>query len=125
MTAHPVDFQVRQEEDAVASRTLLRIYVVAILVGALGVFFGGVILAAATGTLRPSFAGPSGSRPSGPELSHIEQSPIWQSRRGVDLREAQRRELERWGWVDRRAGVAKIPIDQAIDIVVDQEARRP
>ena len=37
-----------------------------------------------------------------------------------DLRERQRRELESWGWVDRKAGIAKIPIDRAIDIVAKE-----
>ena len=35
----------------------------------------------------------------------------------------QRRELERWGWVDREAGVAQIPIEQAMDVVAGEESR--
>jgi hypothetical protein len=36
------------------------------------------------------------------------------------LNEANRQKLESYGWVDRSAGVARIPIDRAMDIVVIQ-----
>lgn len=123
MTQLPFDYEPHQEEDVVASRSLLKVYFGGILIGAIGVFFAGVVLAASTGALQPSFAGASGPRPSKPQLSHIEQTPIWDAERGLDLRRAQLRELQSWGWVDRNAGIAKIPIDQAIDIVVWQGAQ--
>jgi hypothetical protein len=37
-----------------------------------------------------------------------------------DLRDAQRRELAGWGWGDRDAGIARIPIDRAMDLVVKE-----
>ena len=36
------------------------------------------------------------------------------------LNEANRLKLESYGWVDRSTGVARIPIERAMDIVVDQ-----
>lgn len=36
------------------------------------------------------------------------------------LNEANRQKLESYGWVDRSTGVARIPIERAMDIVVDQ-----
>jgi len=123
MTHLPFDYEVHQEEDVVASRSLLKIYVVSILVGALGVFFAGVILAASTGALQPSLAGPKGQQRAFAQLSHVEQTPLRDSERGIDLRRAQLRDLASWGWVDRKAGVAKIPIDEAIDVVVEESSR--
>jgi hypothetical protein len=120
---HVLDFAVRQEADEVSSRELLVVGISSILIGALGVFFAGVILVASVGTLQPSAAGPQGPRPAPRTLSRIEQTPIWQSKVGLDLREAQRRELESWGWVDRSAGVATIPIDRAMDIVAKEASR--
>ncbi|MBZ0112845.1 MAG: hypothetical protein K8J08_10320 [Thermoanaerobaculia bacterium] len=32
--------------------------------------------------------------------------------------------LDEYGWVDEGAGVARVPIDRALDMVVEQEARR-
>lgn len=117
------EFPVRQEDDVVATTTLVATAVVGIVIGALGVFFAGLILVAGVGALRPSFAGPGGEQPAPREISNIEQTPILDSRRGLDLREQQLRDLRSWGWVDRDAGVAAIPIEQAIDIVVSKGAR--
>lgn len=119
----PFDFEVHQEEDLVATRSVLKIGIVAVVIGAVGVFFAGLVVACGAGALKPSFAGPQGPRASHPEMSHIEQTPIRDTQRGIDLRTAQRRELEGWGWVDRDAGLAKIPIEQAMDIVVREASR--
>ena len=119
-TTLPHDYEVHQEEDLVPPGPLLRVYLTSIAIGAVGIFFGGVILAAATGALRPDFSGPHGQRAAPDQLSHIEETLIWNTRRGLDLRERQRAELQNWGWVDRKAGLAIIPIDEAIDIVVKQ-----
>ncbi|HEX3343452.1 MAG TPA: hypothetical protein VHS09_02715, partial [Polyangiaceae bacterium] len=103
-------FEVRQEEDAVASRSLVRIGIVSGVVGVAGVLVAWALLGAAVGSTP-------GRRPRGPaprELSGIEQDPIRDTRAAADLQAAQRRELEGWGWVDRDAGVAHIPIDRAM-----------
>jgi hypothetical protein len=117
------DFPVRQEEDRVPSDTLLRVGVVSVAVGAVGVFFAGAILLSQVGALQPSAAGPHGPRRAPRALSEVEQTPIWDTRLGLDLREKQRRELDRWGWVDRPAGIAQIPIDRAMDIVAREAPR--
>jgi hypothetical protein len=36
------------------------------------------------------------------------------------MNEANRQKLDNYGWVDRSSGVARIPIERAMDIVVDQ-----
>ena len=68
-----------------------------------------LLVAATAGALRPDVAGPAGPRPAAPEISEIEQTPIGDTKRGIDMRDAQKRELEGWGWVDRDAGVATHP----------------
>lgn len=123
-TTLPHDFEVHQEEDLVPMPPLAKVYVTSILVGAIGVFFGGLIEVAAIGALQPDYSGPQGERPAPDQISHVEETLIWNTRRGLDLRERQRAELQNWGWVDRKAGLARIPIDQAIDIVVQQEGSR-
>jgi hypothetical protein len=109
-------FEVHQEEDFVASRRLVRISVIAVSVGGIGVFFAGVLLAATThANAPPAF------RAEPPR--NVAQTPIFTSRSGLDRTAAQRRELERWGWVDRQRGIAKIPIGEAIDILVQDDLR--
>ena len=47
-------------------------------------------------------------------ITQNEQTQIWKSQRGIDLRNAQRAELEGWGWADRDHHVARIPIDEVL-----------
>jgi hypothetical protein len=118
-----IDFDVRQEEDRVHSPSLIRVAVVSLVVGAVGVLVAGLVLHATTGALRLDLAGREGPRAVPRSIAHVEQTPIWTARVGLDLREAQRRELGTWGWTDRSAGVARIPIDRAIDIVAKEGSR--
>jgi hypothetical protein len=116
-------FAVRQETDDVAAATLVRIAVTGVAVGAVGVFVAGALLWATAGALRPDFAGPGGARVVERTLGGVEQTPIWDSKVGLDLERKQRRELERWGWVDRPRGIASIPIEEAMDIVAIENGR--
>jgi hypothetical protein len=52
----------------------------------------------------------------------IEFSPIWDSERGLTLEAQQRARLERVEWVDRDAGIARIPIERAMDLMIDAGA---
>jgi hypothetical protein len=116
------DFEPRQEEDLVPSGPVVRTSIVSVLVGAVGVFFAGVLVVAATGDIAPRVVGPGGTQPAPRQIGEIEQTQIWRSQRGIELRDAQRRELESWGWADREHHVARIPIDDAMTLVVEQAA---
>jgi hypothetical protein len=118
MSAH--DFEVHQEPDEVPSRTLVRVSVASVVVGAIGVVVAGWLLVFAVGAVRPSFADAAGPRPAASQLSGVEQTPIWNARRGEALMARQRHELESWGWIDRDAGIARIPIERAMNIVVER-----
>src|SRR5512140_2221385 len=50
--------------------------------------------------------------------SPLEQGLFERATGGDDARTAGAQRLERYEWVDRRAGVVRIPIDRAIDAVV-------
>ena len=54
-------------------------------------------------------------------ISGINQTLILHDRRGQRLRERQLRRLESFGWVDRRAGIVHLPVDDAIDWLVEEE----
>jgi hypothetical protein len=118
------DFEPHQEEDLVPSGRLVRTAIVSVLVGATGVFSAGLLVIVATGNIAPRVAGPRGTRPAPREIDEIEQTQIWKTQRGIDLRDAQRAELERWGWANREHHIARIPIDEAMNLVVEQEAKR-
>jgi hypothetical protein len=110
---------VRQEEDAIAAPRLGRLAAGAGVVFAIAVAIAGALLAGVTGRVRPGTT----SRPGTAEISGIEQTPTPETRAGLDLREAQRRELDRWSWIDRDAGLVAMPIERAIDRLVQESAR--
>jgi hypothetical protein len=58
--------------------------------------------------------------PARAQVGIVEQSLIDATERGITLRDAQTRELDRFGWVDEARGVATIPIDRAMQIVVER-----
>jgi hypothetical protein len=55
------------------------------------------------------------------EIGIVDQTLIEHEAYGQTLRASQRRALDRYEWVDRRAGIVNIPVDRAIDLVVEQE----
>jgi len=54
-------------------------------------------------------------------ISGVNQTLILYDRHGQRLREEQLRRLESFGWVDRRTGIVHVPIDDAIDWMVEEE----
>jgi len=118
MTRRQPTFEVRQEDDAVATTRVVRIAFASVAIGVVGVAFAGWLVFRDAGALRVEARG--GEAPARAEIARVEQTPIRDARRGIDLREAQERELARWGWADRGAAVAIIPIEQAIDVVAGE-----
>ncbi len=51
----------------------------------------------------------------------LERSLVANDQRGADLQEKRAHDLEHYGWADRDAGVARIPIDRAIDLTVSEQ----
>jgi hypothetical protein len=110
-------FPVRQEEDRIPSGKLARTAIVCVLVGLAGVFTAWLMLKATTGSIRGR---ERDARSAGTSIANVEQSPILGAAEGLDLEADQRRELSRYRWLDRDAGVAAIPIDRAMDIFVER-----
>ncbi len=119
--AHPADFEVFQEEDAVASRKVSAVLVMGVVVAALAVAAAWWILAATRTGLswHEETSVPVAPR----QIARILQTPIERDRHGLELRERQRRSLEEYRWIDRERGIAQIPIDRAMQIIVDGAAK--
>lgn len=113
-----MSFDVRQAEDHIAGRKVTRIAI------ASGVVFIGSIAAAAVllGIFSTTSAAPNAAPP--PNAT-VERSLIQTTRRGADERAHARESLSQWQWVDRDAGIASIPIDRAIDLVVAGDGGAP
>jgi hypothetical protein len=59
------------------------------------------------------------------EIGIVDQVEFSQDSRLEEWREAKRKRLEGYGWVDREKGLVHIPIEKAMDQVVSQAAGTP
>ena len=110
-SAHP-----RSQDDHVDARSVLLVGVGALLVFALaGLSAIGYLRHRAAERPGPALPGEIGGTKIGlVEQQLFESGPL----RGDRARAAQRARLEGAGWVDQRAGVAHIPIERAMALVV-------
>ena len=113
-------FDVHQEDDTLPSGRLVRIGLTGVAVGVAGVAVATLLMVATVGLPSPNRSHAEPPLPAPRRISGVEQTPIGPTRDGEDLRDSQRRELESLGWVDRDAGIAHIPIERAMDLVVTE-----
>lgn len=105
---------VRSEEDHVSTGTAVQIGL-----GALLVFFLGSLAAVSYLRARQAEHGPQSipAQIGQSKIGLVEQQQFDLVARGQQLRARQVARLGSWGWVDRQAGVAHIPIDEAMELV--------
>jgi hypothetical protein len=122
--SHEASFEVRQEPDVVASRAMVKVSLLAVGVGLLGVFFSALLLETNTGGIRGNLADGSVPRRAGDEIARIEQTPAWGPARGLEKQRKEREELGRYRWIDRDAGLVAIPIERAMELF-EQRQKEP
>ena len=113
--------RVRAEPDVIATPRL-----VAIAVATLALF---LVASLATGWGMEWWRGrllPEGPPPLPAEvglskIGLVEQRPFENTRTGEDWVAAQRRQLESYGWVDRKAGIIHLPVEQGMERVLRGE----
>ncbi len=106
---------VRSEEDVVPTLRLVMVGVVALLI-----FFLGSLAAVLYLHVRDVERGPIVIPPEIglSKIGMVEQQPFAQANRGERQRAQQLERLGSYGWIDRQAGVAHIPIEEAMRLVV-------
>lgn len=116
-------FLVTQEREAINGRMVVFVGFVGCLLVVGSAVIAGLMLRARTGSIIAGAAnGPAGGD-APREISGVPQSLFESAAHGRAVEEEQRRALDGFGWVDRDAGVARIPIDRAIELLVGQEDR--
>jgi hypothetical protein len=60
---------------------------------------------------------PVAEGPPRPPAPRLQAAPVQDMQ---DIRQAENARLQSYGWVDRPAGIARIPIDRALDLVAEQ-----
>lgn len=113
---------VRQEEDSLPWGRVLSAFVLAIWIACVLVYWAYDAMVAREAELRPSRAFPEKNLGPRREVGMVQQNLFDEAPLGEQLFEAQRAELERFGFVDREKGIVTIPIDLAIELVVQRSA---
>jgi hypothetical protein len=114
------DFEVVQERDVVAARKVTWVLITTIVVALVSTAIAGWILSARRAAL--SFHEPASATAAPRQIDAIHQTPIALDRHGLTLRKEQRRALDTYRYLDRERTRAQIPIERAMQIVVDQAA---
>lgn len=108
-----VEPKVRQQPEDVHVKRVTVIIVVALAVMALALFVAWALTPTPLiGTARPTPTGP---------IDGVDRDPIERTDRGLSRAREARARLERWEWVDRERGIARIPIEHAMDLVLRGE----
>ena len=117
------DFPVVVEREGVRARAVVKIGVMGVVVtiAAIGVSLG--ILRAGEGSVRPrALAAGASVTAAPPVIGSIEQTLVGDHARGLAARAQDSARLEGYAWIDADAGVASIPIERAMELVVLRHA---
>ena len=112
-------FVVRQEADRLANRKLIITSIGSIVVFGVAVAISSWLLDATRRPVDTHLPAPSAAPMT---IGTVEQGLLLGPARGLDLRRDQRASLDRWGWVDRDAGIARIPVERAMELVAAEPA---
>ena len=113
MSTH--DFKVRQAKDNVPSGKLIGLTIASMFVGGVCVLASSFVQSCETKDQRHGLVSYPAPKPPGT----VEHSLIETSSRGLDQIAVQRQVLDHYGWVDRARGIARLPIDRAMDLMVE------
>lgn len=119
-----------QEGPGIAMGKVVLVGVVSILVFAVGSIWSYGIYKSTAHEMNPA------GRPSAPaemgreEIGIVDQVPFELNRWVSKYREQYANEkgtgrLQTYGWVDRKAGTVRIPIDRAMELLVQEQAKEP
>ena len=113
---------VPQERDRLRTRLVVGVGAAGIVATVVAIVIANWVGGGAAG--RATENAREATRPLPTTVGTVEQTLVHSTERGVSLRVEQRAALEKWGWADRDAGLATIPIDRAMDLVVDRARSR-
>jgi hypothetical protein len=114
---------VHQEEDVLPWGKVLAVFLATLTIALVLVGWAWQLLTSREAALRPSRQFPERHIRPDPGALTIEQDLYGEVGPGQLLHERQRRQLSTYGWVDRDRRVVSIPIDQAMDLVVEESRR--
>ena len=112
-----------QAEEAIHWGKVLGVGVGSLIVFAIAILVVLRMLHAREKALQPMGPDPMPLQMGQAEIGIVDQTPFDVTRALQNYRTDRMQRLETWGWVDRKAGTVHMPIDRAMELVV-QEHRR-
>lgn len=114
---------VRQEEDRIQTGKIVAVGLMAFIAFGIGILWAARIQTRGTGSIRTQpqpWPAQAGQR----EIGMVYQ-PLFDSLRIAQQKEsAKRAQLNSYGWVDREARVARIPIQRAMKMLLERGGKR-
>lgn len=106
------------EEDVLPSGKIYMVGIIALIVFFLGSLAAGIGMQSVRQQVNPTGPAPLPLQAGQQKIGMVEQRLFEHANQGPTWREAAHRRLDGFGWVDRQKGIAHIPIDRAMDLVV-------
>jgi hypothetical protein len=113
--------KVVQEHDDVAAGRISAVLIGSVVVSTASVAIAFAFLAFLLAHLPAHAAGSAVRAPR--QIAGVHQTLIARDRHGWQQREEQRRALQGYAIVDSQAGIARIPIERAMQLIVDEPER--
>lgn len=113
---------VRSEEDRISTPRIVAVGVASLVIFILSSW---VVVAYFRARMAAAPLPPIPAEVGRSKIGMVEQQLFGVAERGLRDREARLERLDSYGWVDRRAGVAHIPIEEAMGLVVKGVRARP
>jgi len=113
--------ELQQEPDTLPWKTIVAVFVAVVALVVALVIVAGRITTANETALRPSRCFPEKYLAPPRDPSGVEETLFGQRGIGQAMNRLSARELERYRWVDRERGLVTIPIERAMDLVVEEE----
>jgi len=112
---------VRAEEDRISSRRIVAVGIASLVIFFLASLAATRMMVRDRAALLPEGPPPAPAEVGQAKIGIVEQQLFERARTGPEWKAEQLRRLDGWGWVDRREGLARIPVDRAMDLVVQGE----
>jgi hypothetical protein len=120
--AHPPPPEA-QEDMSINSVKIVAVAITALVVFALATWWSAGIYEKSSKALQPNGPDPIPAVIGSPQIGLVEQVPFELSRMPQQYQAERRKRLETWGWIDPKTGAIHMPIERAMEQVV-QESKK-
>jgi len=118
MSAHDKDPHGQSNEDQIDFRKVIGVGVVSLVIFALATYWAVAILHGERAQMKGREEARVAAEIGKPEIGIVDQVPFAKDTRLAEWRKERADWLNNYGWVDRAHGIARMPIQRAMDAVV-------